>query len=282
MGTSKIWLYPHAYGTVTEIDLGETLSDLQFTPTVDQAISEGMTGIQAITRFSARAAVRVVHERFTSAAVAREMYMVEDHLKAGGVIALAVDNLKAWAGYATTIPTRGDTTIEVANQVWPYRANATMDTGDEVEILSNQPRVFREFREVTGTITGNSLTLSESLRYAYRDEGAIWVLVRERGFWPALRLPKEGRGAALVTHDHRIAYTFDAQLEEAIDVLDAFAGVPEITADTTEVTGSRGESLGTVGSGTRGYGASPGGLGGAIGGGGGGILGPVDDQGIGG
>lgn len=247
MGNSKIWLYPDAYGTVEEIDLGATLSDLQFSPSHDQAVSEGLTGLQATTRFSSRALVRLVEERFTSASIARKLYLVEDHLKAGGTIAVAVDSAQAWAGYVDRIPARGDTSITVINQaIWPYQTTPTMLSGDEIELISDQPRAYREFLEISTNTTGTTCALSEAVRYNYRDAGARWVLARHRGFWPALRLPKDGRGGSLLTHDHRISYTFDAQLEENIAVLEAFAGVPSITSSTTEVSGSRGDSMGTL------------------------------------
>lgn len=258
--TAKIWLYPHAYGTVEEIDLGEDLSDLQYNPRHDQAVSEGMTGEQATTRFSSRAMVRVVQERFTSAAVARKLYLVEDHLKAGGVIAVAATASSAWAGYCTRIPARGESSIEVVNQsIWPYQTTPTMLDGDEIELVANQPRALREYLSISGVTSGKTVTLAESIRYSYLDEGALWVLARHRDFWPALRLPADRRGDDLLTHDHRISYTFDAQLEEAIDVLEAFAGVPSITSSTTTVGGSRGPSMGTVSQG--GFGSFGGGSG---------------------
>lgn len=237
--SSKLWFFPDPNGTIEEIDLGETISDLQFNPSPNQSISEGLTGALSTTQFNSRARLRVVHERFTSAALARDFYALETHLKNGGLVAIAVEASQAWAGFAEAIPDRGDTSLTIAAQSFPYQSSPTILNGDEVEVMGAQPYALREFCSVNGDTSGLTIALSESLRFSLSGIGSRWCFVRHRGFWPLLRLPKDQRDSPLVTHDHRISYTFDAQLEEAIDVLDALASVPENKSYTTTVEGGR-------------------------------------------
>ena len=72
---------------------------------------------------------------------------------------------------------------------------------------------------------GSVYTLSSGLLYTYEDQP--WVLIRHRGFWPLLRLPVGSRNQRMLTHDHRINWTFDAQLEEHVAGLDVFSGVAD-------------------------------------------------------
>lgn len=237
---SAFYWFPSPTGTMETISLGETLSDLQYTPSVNQSASQGLTGAIAQTRFGAKAMVRVVHERFTGAALIRDMYALEAHLKDGGLVAVAVDAAQTWSGFATVVPARGASTLTLHNhRIFPY-GSTNIAQGQEIEIIGSQPRGLRETVTVASSYSSaGPVSLSESLRFDYREAGARWVFVRHIGFWPLLRLPPERRGDTLVTHEHGIAYTFDAQLEEAIDILDAFAGVPNVTSTTTTVTGSR-------------------------------------------
>lgn len=242
MGTTKVWLYPHAYSASTEIDFGETLSDLQFNYVPNVAISEGASGQLARTQFNGRGMVRAVHERTTDAALVRKLYLLENYLKSGGIISLAVDSAQAWAGYTTVQPTRGTTTISVHGGVWPFVTTPDLSSGAELELMSSQPYGRREFlTNDGGTVTGYAAAVTvSSVEYAYREEPDVeWCLLRHRGFWPALRLSKEAYTTPIVTHDHQISYTFDAQLEEAIDVLEAAAATPTESHTVTEVNGWR-------------------------------------------
>lgn len=232
MADSKLWFFPDPDGSIEEIDLNEIISDLQFNPAPNQSITEGMTGALAQTQFSSRAMVRIVNERFTDPAIARQLYALETHLKNGGLVAVAVDSDRTWAGFLETPPARGDTSITALGFPFPFGANK-LDATDEIEILGPQPYAYREYLATVGAVDNTlTVTLSEAVRFNFEAMAPRWVFARQRGFWPLLRLPAEGRNQPLLTHDHRIAYTFDAQLEEAIDVLDTIGGVPDLGTST--------------------------------------------------
>ena len=235
MGNAKIWFYPNPPGDVVEIDLGEGLSDLQYREQVDQSVSEGITGKISQVSYSSRAMVRIVDERFTTAALARKLFLLRNHLQAGGLISVAEDADKAVAGFTSAFPPPAqNATVQLVARPWPYNGSATLASGDEIELLGSQPRSLRQFAAVDSLAAGDVLSTSENTHYDYEGQGARWLLVRHRGFWPALRLPKESRNEPVITHDHRISYTLDVELEEAIDVIESYAESPTQVSPTTE------------------------------------------------
>jgi hypothetical protein len=240
MGNAKIWYYPSPTGTVEEIDLGEALSDLQVETTVDQAVAEGLSGVQSTSQYSGRARIRVVLENFTSASVHRSLYTLRTHLQRGGLIALTEDSAYAWAAFGTQIPVRGSTSFPVALGPWPY-ASPTFTQGHEIELIGSQPGAIRELTTLaSGTITSfgaQTLTLT-ALDFDFREAGARWVMARTRQFWPVLRMPAAERNQAMIVDDHRIAYTLDVTLEEAVDQYERWATIPG-QVQTTTVTGHR-------------------------------------------
>lgn len=233
--TAAFYFFPAPGGPAVEIDLNEDLSDLQFNPSPNQSISEGLGGRQAITSFSNRATVRTVFENFTNPAIVRALYLLEDHLKRGGVVAVATNKSAAWAGYLLEIPGRGDTSFEIAGQPFQYQGTPpTAPDGDELEFLGSQPLALRERQVINGDTTGSTISIDSGLLLDFASQGASWVLARHRGFWPVLRLPADfPRSTPLLTHDHQLHFTWDAPLEEAIDVLSAMAFIPDSDAVTT-------------------------------------------------
>jgi len=222
---AKIWYYPDPASTVVEIDLGEDISDLQKNGTVIQSASESIAGAIFTSQTSARSVVRIVNERFTSYALARQLETLENHLRRGGSIAFAEDSDRAVAGYLKlSLPASGVTAIEIQGKPWPYETAADFATlNNEAVIQSASPRYLRELVTVSAE-SGDEFTISP-LVYDYSEEP--WVLFRHRGFWPLLRLPIGSRNQKMLTHDHRISWTFDAQLEEHVAGLDIFSGVAD-------------------------------------------------------
>jgi len=242
MGTAKIWFYPDPNGPVVEIDIDEALSDNQVHQKVDQSVSEGLTGSIDTAQYSSRAVLRLIDERFVDAARARKIYLLRDHLQAGGLCSIAEDSDKAVAGFVATVPVLSGSVgiVSLVGRPWPYNGSATLASGDEVEFLGNQPRALRQLVTVSSFSAGDILVTGEVLSYDFAAQGARWVLVRHRGFWPVLRLPKENRNASVITDDHRISYTLDVELEEAIDAIESFAHEPTVGVTTTSPTTGQG------------------------------------------
>ena len=241
MGNAKIWYYPDASGTVEEIDLGEPLSDLQVETVVDQAVAEGISGHQSTDQYSGRAQIRLIVERFASASTYRALAALREHLRRGGLCAVAEDSVSAWAAFATTIPVRGATSLYTFTAPWPFVAAPTV-TAAEVELIGSQPSGLRETLLTSGTFTGNTnqtVTFASGVRFNHSQDGARWLLLRQRGFWPLLRMPIDQRNQSVITDDHRITYTLDVVLEEAIDQYEAWAQTPSDAVQTTTVTGDR-------------------------------------------
>ena len=228
--TAKIWYYPDPAGAVVEIDIGEGLSDLQKNGAVVQSASESVSGAVYTNQTSARSMVRVINERFTSYALARQLETLENHLRRGGVIAVAEESSKAFAGYLNfPLPSSGATSFSLQGTPWPFAGVITLAGGNEFVLQSPSPKYLRELGLLTSHGAGNTMTVPATV-YDYSAEP--WVLFRTRGFWPLLRLPVGQRNQKMLTHDHRISWTFDVQLEEHVDGLDIFAGI----ADSEVVT----------------------------------------------
>ena len=131
-------------------------------------------------------------------------------------------------------------TIGTFAHPWPY-ASPTLVSNDEVEVLGSQPLGIREYTTCGSTLSGvlaSTVTLG-ALVFDQKESGSKWCLIRHRGFWPLLRMPIAERNQSVVTDDHRLTYTLDVTLEEAIDQYEVWATQPASTVQTTTVTGTR-------------------------------------------
>jgi hypothetical protein len=211
MATSKIYWYPDGgsyYGTLEVTSLGEDLSDLQERPLQPRESARSMDGRQGVTLTGVGfLEVRMVLERFATESVALALQTLNSYLLRGGIIGIAGDYSKAWAGYATTSPVRGDTTITTTGNVW-YESTAALASGDIVCIESLGDEGKREWADVSSE-SGGVITLSAGLTYSF-DESP--VLVRHRDYYPAVYLPQDQTGRPILTQDRRLSWTLDATL----------------------------------------------------------------------
>lgn len=222
MGNAAIFYYPDPDGPLVTLDLGEGLSDLQVSPMVDESTSESMRGNLYSVQYSARSMVRLVVERFTDAALARSLWAVQNHLRRGGSIAVAEDIDKARAAFAVTNPAAGATEITVKATPWDYNPSAAFVAGDELVIQSASPEYQYEISRFNSQ-RGLTYVLDDATLFDRTSDG--WTLVRHRGFWPILRIPAAQRNQPILTHDHRISYTFDLMAEEHVGGLETFAAL---------------------------------------------------------
>ncbi len=226
MANAYFFYYPDIEGTLERIDLGENLSDLQVTPqrTIEDAYS--LSGTMYRTVSGGSLLVRIVDDRFTDDDLAYTLESMWTHLELGGFCGACNDATQAWAGFASSPPQRGDTTIVTAGNAFSAYTDglttATLVSGDIICIQSGLPGLKREYLKVSSK-SGGTITLSEPVRYNYPSGSTI--MVRHRDFYPILRAPEGSIGMQPVTHDRRISYTLDISLEEAHDAIAAIAAL---------------------------------------------------------
>lgn len=211
MADPRFYYYPESGGTLETIDLAGPLSDLQETELRD--VEDAYDGERVLYRqvLGGGYRVRIVLERFTSQALERKLKTMSAHLERGGYIGFSRDHAKTWAGFGASGYTYRGRSIfySTVNQFGAWNGSATFASGDECTIESGNPEMYREYNTVSSINASNQVTLGNALVYTYSNP----VLLRWRDFYPALRLPADKVGKALVTHDHRISWTLDVELE---------------------------------------------------------------------
>jgi hypothetical protein len=220
MGNAYAWWYPEIGGTVTAIDIGGPLSDLDDWPVPTVLGARSATGAHFSIQPLTDRMVRVSIERFDDHALYRSLKALEGHLLRGGSFALASDVGKAVAGFLVTSPARGDTSLVLGDQPWSTLApTAALATSDEIVLETSQPEARSEIAVLSG-VSGSTLTIAGVIHDLIEEP---WVLVRHRGFFPALRLPIDGRRRQLLTTDRQVVHTFAAVFEVHPTAYGAFA-----------------------------------------------------------
>jgi len=225
MSASIFW-YPDPLGPVREIDLGSALSDLDGPhQTANQTVVEARNGAQFTQQANVRISVRVVVERFTDTALRRELEALINHLKRGGLCGLAEDRTKIVGGYCR--PVRGTKFLTIDEKPFgDWNSSAALVAGDEVVVMSDPATGLWETKLVSGFLAGArgdrvSMT-GDPVMLGY--SGVEWGFIRHYGFYPFLRMSVSGRNQNPLSHDHRISYTLNMELEEAPDAYENMRG----------------------------------------------------------
>ena len=225
MGDAAIYYWPDGdTGTVETIDFGEPLTDLRVLPERDRRDSRALTGRRYSSLVSHAMRVRVTFERWSGLtdagqSLARQLMSLAPHLEAGGSIILVEDADIAWAAFSRALQTRGNTGIYTDGLAMTSVLGGTPAANQEVRILGGYPSHRRELQKVSAW-SSPLVTLDSGLVYSYDHEP---IMLAQRGTWVGLKLPDDQLGRPLVSHDHRITYSFEAELELDWGVVAAFA-----------------------------------------------------------
>jgi hypothetical protein len=244
MADPRFYWYPteqytlpwHSSSTsVIKVDIDEPISDIQTVMhrTAHDAITYSMRKHRR--HYKPYLEVRVILERFTDDALARELGAMESHLQKGNHVGFTADRNKTWASWAggpgatseEEVIAKGDSSFSVngtalkggvgyANIFRHWENSGTLATGDIICLDGRIPEFNHEALKVgsstslgststTGTVHVDA-THTGHVRYPYQ----MGAVVRYQDFWPYLCLPQSGIGKPIITHDHRISYTFDA------------------------------------------------------------------------
>lgn len=218
MGNSAFYYSPHpdtSKVATQTIDLGETISDLQITPyrISHDAVSIGGRLSRVNRRVGLRA--RIILERFTDNELAEKLYTMGDHIERGGAVSFTVDTAKCYAAFVRALPdefyaapTRG--TYLMGSALFDEYSTTAPAAGDVLFAESFGPDAKREeVRVHSFDSVSRELQLSHPLRYNHQGP----LMIRHRDFFPVLFRSARNNEQPMLTHDHRISYTWDLTLE---------------------------------------------------------------------
>lgn len=212
MASGVLWYYPDSTrqdggGTLTmeEIDLGEPIGLLEHEPYLVGSFGESVSGARSIaTRMHVRR-VTLGFDRIATAAKQAKLHTLESALRRGAVVAFSTDPEKAWAGYLTATPQRGDTVIRTSGNPWGSLSGSTqaLASGDQIWISSPSPEAAHSVDVVSAFASGTTpvvdrVTLTNGITFTPQLGPCI---ARHYGFFPALVLedPIGGEGFRLTS-----------------------------------------------------------------------------------
>mgnify|MGYP003118428748 CR=1 FL=1 len=217
---SAFWYTPHPITGIIptqRIDIGEIISDLQIDPFRISHDAVSWSGRRSRINMRSGLKVRIINERFTDTALAEDLFNMADHLERGLPVAFAVKKSKTFCGFSVgpadtsfggTSRKQYDITV---GPLFTAFSGASPAVGDVLLAQSFGADSKREECRVSSyDATTKRLVLQDSLKFNHVG----LIMFRHRDFFPALFRPASTNETTLLTHDHRITYTFDAVLEE--------------------------------------------------------------------
>jgi len=213
-------------------DYGEQLSDLQVTPMRDVSDTFAIGGGRSRSMTRAWMNVRILIDRFKHRDLFRRLSTMINHLERGGTVSFSNDKSKCFLARCMDKTYPWDDDIYVGpNLCKKYStteiSGLNVGTNDEIVIEQQPPFAKRWHGVITargtlgadgsatytvGRITAGGTAVSTDINEEFRAGDHI----RYADFWPTLVLPKSQVGAATLTHDHRITYTLDLNLQYVI------------------------------------------------------------------
>lgn len=229
MGNTVIWYQPEGGTKMTRIDLGCRITGRGGPdPRYKQTIQESLDGAQSSVLYSGLSQIQLRHtwQRDASGVgdrLRRQLVALVAHLQRGGWCLYTEDEDFAWAGFLTELP--GARTIQTGPQLTIalnlFRELADPDPAEDRElwIQSDHDQYLIE-HVLCDEQDHKTFALAEELELDYSS--ARWVLLREYGTWPGLRMPAEHRDSSgFVTHDRERIFRLDLPLEEAPGLLES-------------------------------------------------------------
>lgn len=210
------------------ISLGRELADMQRTPWRKTRFARTLSGRRRTSQLDASHRITIESGPIQDYAVADEIEEMAGYLRRGGLISLAEDQAAAWAGYATSAV---GSLVIFGHAPWSNYSAAVPTVGERLALHGTAPALLEERGEVEslitvpGTIYGGAV-LTEELRNDWTD--ADYVLGRQYGFWPILRMPEDAMDRAVLRHRHRRYWTLELTLETDEHALAALAGSPDV------------------------------------------------------
>lgn len=214
MGSPSIYWYPAGWSTLKVITLPRLTRleevpqpQLQTLPTASLGMVQVAAGIRRQWRFTME---RVSMLTSAGRATWREMQGVVSYLQMGGVIGISTDHAKSYAGYPAGGVSPGDShVVWRGNAFSPWNSSAAPSAGDDLVIEQAPMYGLSECHKV-GAFTNTTISLSGST--INFDNVNRSILIRNAGFFPALRMPSD-RLTTAITNEHGIIFSLELILE---------------------------------------------------------------------
>ena len=213
---AHIYYYPGGSGKLRDINLQEAFSLLEPQRIIGRVDAVAYSGRRYSSLTSSTTRVRFVLDRFTILSTAgqllhRQLQSLEAHLQAGGMCLVANDSTKAFAAKLSGTPEPQQSKLYDEGQIYGW-LSGSVGAGDVLVTESSYPDTWSEYLAINSrSAAGVSvLTNSQGVRYQYTTEP---VVVREQYTFPAMKLPADQVGRAIVTNDRGITGTLDFTLE---------------------------------------------------------------------
>jgi hypothetical protein len=222
--STKIWYWPTDGNKALAVELSPSVMEREGPfASIAGTSSESITGAVVSTTYGARWSLRYRHTwdtRGSGQALRRQLFALVNHLQRGGTCMVAENATYAWAAFATVLPDRNSTRISVGPSLFENLVSAPSVNGRELVVQSDPDTAMAELRLCSAHTGGVApyVDLSTDCAFAYA-QSATWVLVREVGSWPALRLPASERSSPILSHRYDRVFELDLPLEEDPDAI---------------------------------------------------------------
>jgi hypothetical protein len=229
MGNSVIWYFPDGADRTARIDFGCRILMTGPVPIYQTAVQKSLDLTRSLVRFNGVGRISLQHDWTRDAAgtgdlLRRKLQALCANLQRGGSCVFVHDIDHAFAGFALDLPTSETDEITVDQNLFGDLIGGPghgVTAGREIMIQSDHEKYLHEHKACT-THSGNTLELEQAIATDMSRER--WVLAREYGSYPALRLPDEFlEFGDFVHHDHEWLFSLDLPLEEDPTVLDMYS-----------------------------------------------------------
>lgn len=217
MGTCKIWYWPNSGTTAQEVDLGVPIR-MRHGPTsrFKTLSSEAMTGEITTTQFMGLEEMRLEHTwggvATAGRTLRRSLKALVNHLQQGGHLAIAEDSTYAFAAFLSPRPSSTSTVVRYKNNLFASFAPSADIDGREVDLVSDPDTHITEMGLVSAhNPTNSTVALSSGLVFDYAQ--TQYLLLREHGCHPCLRVPEPMRNDEMLTHERETVFYLDIPLE---------------------------------------------------------------------
>lgn len=227
MGNATIWYKPEGATRGVRINLGRRLTSREG-PNVQyqSSFSSSLGGVSVTVVHSGRMDCRIglTWQRTGNDAtdagsvLRRRIWGLQAHLKRGGYCTFAEDADYAWAAFASRPPELGGDGLAFNTPVITKTISPSASpSGREIYSHTDADAYITEMKRCSSILT-QSLQIDHQWVEDYSD--ARWVLVRESGTYPAMRVPPPLRSQNFLTHDRDRIFYLDLPLEEDPDRLE--------------------------------------------------------------
>ena len=230
MGNATLWYLPEGSTTQVKVGLGRALRsrtgpNVQYSGAYAQALGGSSTTVIYAGRTSIN--IGLTWQRTAtdgsdlSSLLRRKLYALEAHLKRGGSCTFAEDADYAWAAWTIGRPVQTRTSVRFQSPFITSTLSASATPlNREIYVSSDGDTYLTEMHRCTA-LSSYDLTISEQFREDYTD--CRWVMVREAGTYPCMRVPESARSGNFLTHRDDRVFFLDLPLEEDTDYLETLA-----------------------------------------------------------